>query len=177
MTRVNGAGARRVGGEQGALVGAPSEHRRDKGPVDGTPLLGTPSPQGRQGYVLSQIRPQWFVAALGRLNQQRVGAILLPVVRLENFQVEPLGIEPLRQRGVHCETIDTTAQARLDAAIRAVMEGRDDKDDAEAARGAVAMLRARGVQSVVLGCTRNYDHYERERAIRETNREASHARQ
>ena len=33
------------------------------------------------------------------------------------------------------------------------MEGRDDKADTEAARGAVGMLRARGVQSVVLGCT------------------------
>ena len=65
----------------------------------------------------------------------------------------PLYLEPLRQRGIHGETIDATAQARLDAAIRAVMEGRDDKADAEAARDAVGMLRARGVQSVVLGCT------------------------
>jgi aspartate racemase len=33
----------------------------------------------------------------------------------------PLYLEPLRQRGIRCETIDATAQARLDAAIRAVM--------------------------------------------------------
>ena len=65
----------------------------------------------------------------------------------------PLYLEPLRQRGIRCETIDATAQARLDAAIQAVMEGRDDKSDVEAARDAVGMLRARGVQSVVLGCT------------------------
>ena len=65
----------------------------------------------------------------------------------------PLYLEPLRQRGIHCETIDATAQARLDAAIQAVMEGRDDKADAEAARQAVGMLRERGAQSVVLGCT------------------------
>ena len=33
----------------------------------------------------------------------------------------PLYLDPLRQRGIHCETIDPAAQARLDAAIRAVM--------------------------------------------------------
>ena len=33
------------------------------------------------------------------------------------------------------------------------MEGRDDTADVGAALGAVAMLRARGVESVVLGCT------------------------
>jgi aspartate racemase len=65
----------------------------------------------------------------------------------------PLYLEPLRERGVGCETIDATAQARLDAAIRAVMEGRDDKADAEAARDAVGMLRTRGVDRVLLGCT------------------------
>ena len=65
----------------------------------------------------------------------------------------PLYLGPLRQRGVHCETIDATAQARLDAAIRAVMEGRDDQADAEAARDAASTLRSRGMQSLVLGCT------------------------
>jgi aspartate racemase len=65
----------------------------------------------------------------------------------------PLYLEPLRRRGIRCETIDATAQARLDAAIRAVMEGRDDKAEAQAARDAVGTLRARGVDSIVLGCT------------------------
>ena len=65
----------------------------------------------------------------------------------------PLYLEPLRQRGLRCETIDASAQARLDAGIRAVMEGRDDKADTVAALDAVATLRARGVDSVVLGCT------------------------
>jgi aspartate racemase len=65
----------------------------------------------------------------------------------------PLYLDPLRRRGIHCETIDATAQARLDGAIRAVMEGRDDKADTEAALAAVGTLRARGVEGVVLGCT------------------------
>lgn len=40
-----------------------------------------------------------------------------------------------------------------DAQRRTVMEGRDDATDADAARAAVELLRARGVDSVVLGCT------------------------
>jgi aspartate racemase len=65
----------------------------------------------------------------------------------------PLYTEPLRKRGIVCETIDGTLQARLDAAIQAVMEGRDGAAEADAARAAVAMLRAAQVDGVVLGCT------------------------
>ncbi len=44
-------------------------------------------------------------------------------------------------------------QARLDGAIRAVMEDRDGVTDHEAALAAVDALRGRGVDGVVLGCT------------------------
>jgi aspartate racemase len=65
----------------------------------------------------------------------------------------PQYVEGLRQRGIACETIDATLQQRVDAGIQAVMEGREGKDDREAARAAVATLRARPVDAVVLGCT------------------------
>jgi aspartate racemase len=65
----------------------------------------------------------------------------------------PLYTEPLRQRGVHCVAIDGPRQARLDAAIQALMEGREGAAEREAARGAVAMLRAAPVDGVILGCT------------------------
>ena len=65
----------------------------------------------------------------------------------------PLYLDPLRARGVRCETIDARAQAPLDAAIRAVMEGRDGAADADAALAAVKALQARDVDAVVLGCT------------------------
>lgn len=65
----------------------------------------------------------------------------------------PIYTDPLRQRGIACETIDGTLQARLDAAIQAVMEGREGAAEAEAARTAVATLRAASVDGVVLGCT------------------------
>jgi aspartate racemase len=65
----------------------------------------------------------------------------------------PLYLDPLRERGVRSETIDSTAQSRLDAAIRAVMEGREGKPEFEAALDVVATLRSRSVEGTVLGCT------------------------
>jgi aspartate racemase len=65
----------------------------------------------------------------------------------------PIYTDPLRQHGIACETIDGTLQARLDAAIQAVMEGCEGAAEAEAARTAVATLRATSVDGVVLGCT------------------------
>jgi aspartate racemase len=65
----------------------------------------------------------------------------------------PLYTEPLRQRGVTCETIDAERQARLDAGIQALMEGRAGVAETDAARAAVGMLRGASVNGVVLGCT------------------------
>lgn len=60
---------------------------------------------------------------------------------------------PLGQLGIECETTDAGPRAELDGAIVRLMEGRDDIEPAAAARAAVAALRARGVDGVVLGCT------------------------
>jgi aspartate racemase len=65
----------------------------------------------------------------------------------------PVYTDPLRQRGIHCETIDAPLQDRLNAAIQAVAEGSEGKAETEAARTAVATLRAARVDGVVLGCT------------------------
>jgi aspartate racemase len=65
----------------------------------------------------------------------------------------PFYLNPLRERDIHCETIDATLQTPLDAAIRAVMEGRDGAAEIEAARATVASLRARPVDGIILGCT------------------------
>ena len=62
-------------------------------------------------------------------------------------------LEPLRQRGIQCATIDSRAQAPLDAAIHAVAEGRDGAAHGAAARIAVAALRSQAVEGIVLGCT------------------------
>ncbi|HXH81698.1 MAG TPA: amino acid racemase [Candidatus Tectomicrobia bacterium] len=94
--------------------------------------------------VLSMI--DLAVEDVARRGYRRVGVI--------GFKEAPaVYLDPLRQRGIRCETIDAEAQGPLDAAIVAVAEGRDGPADAGAARAAVAALRARGVDGVVLGCT------------------------
>jgi aspartate racemase len=62
-------------------------------------------------------------------------------------------VDALRQRGIGWEGIDATSQAAVDAGIRAVAEGREAREDTEAARTAVGLVRARGVDAVILGCT------------------------
>jgi aspartate racemase len=64
-----------------------------------------------------------------------------------------LYLDPLHARGIVCETIDRELQTRLDAGIRAVMEGREGPDDAQYARTAIAALRAKDVEGTILGCT------------------------
>jgi len=61
--------------------------------------------------------------------------------------------DPLRDRGVRCETIDAPHQAALDQAILHVMEGRDDETSHRAALAAVRFLEERGPDGVILGCT------------------------
>jgi len=90
-----------------------------------------------------------------------IDVVLDDVVRRKCRRVGVLGargaprpyVDGLRERGVACELIDAALQQRLDAGIRALMEGREGKDEREAARDAVGVLRARGVDAVVLGCT------------------------
>jgi aspartate racemase len=62
-------------------------------------------------------------------------------------------VDALRQRGIVWEGIDATSQTAIDAGIRAVAEGREAREDTEAARTAVGLVRARGVDAVILGCT------------------------
>ena len=65
----------------------------------------------------------------------------------------PPYLDGLGRHGVAYEQIDAALQARVDAGIRAVMEGREGKEELAAAQAAVGTLRARGVDAVVLGCT------------------------
>lgn len=60
---------------------------------------------------------------------------------------------PLGQLGIASEAVDAGPRAALDQAIFRLMEGRDDADSADAAQRAVAALRAKGVEGVILGCT------------------------
>lgn len=61
--------------------------------------------------------------------------------------------EPLKAIGAECETAGSDNRQRLNAAIFEVMEGRDNSDSASAAREAVAELRAKHLDGILLGCT------------------------
>jgi aspartate racemase len=65
----------------------------------------------------------------------------------------PMYLEPLKARGVQCETIDASAQARLNDGIRFVAEGRDGPAETSATLAIVDGLRGRGADGVLLGCT------------------------
>jgi aspartate racemase len=100
-------------------------------------------------------------AAAGRPVLSMIDVTLEEVARRDWRGVGVLGfggapavyVDPLVDSGARCVAIDGGRQARLDNAIRAVMEGRDGVTDHEAALAAVDALRARGVDGVLLGCT------------------------
>lgn len=62
----------------------------------------------------------------------------------------PVYTKPLNELGLTVELIDAELQARLNAAIIALMEGRVFDNAAE---DAVTMLRQKGVDGIILGCT------------------------
>ena len=60
---------------------------------------------------------------------------------------------PLAAMNVACETLDPELRGRVDENIFKVMEGRDDADSIATTKQALAQLRARQVDGIVLGCT------------------------
>ncbi len=105
------------------------------------------------------LRPQ-IEAAAGRPVVSMVDAVIAEARRRGWGRVgvlalgEPLVYAgPMREMGVMCETISGAMRDALDAALFKVMEGREDDASRAAARAAVAELRGRGVDGVVLGCT------------------------
>jgi aspartate racemase len=61
--------------------------------------------------------------------------------------------QPLGRLGLAFEIIGPELQLRLNAAVLRVMEGQDTQEDTGAVLDALAILRARGVDGVILGCT------------------------
>lgn len=61
--------------------------------------------------------------------------------------------EPLEARGLAWESLPAELQLPLNAAILTVMEGREDDACRAHARAAVAAVRSRGADGLILGCT------------------------
>jgi aspartate racemase len=60
---------------------------------------------------------------------------------------------PLKQCGLRCETIDADLQGQLDEAIPAFTAGGSGPTVRDPVARAVAALRCRGVDGIILGCT------------------------
>jgi aspartate racemase len=92
--------------------------------------------------ILSMI--EVTLAEVARRGWQRVGVLtyITPLVYAQ----------ALEQRGLQWEGIEQALQTPLDEAIMAVMEGQAGAQN-EHARRAVAALRARAVDGIILGCT------------------------
>jgi aspartate racemase len=98
--------------------------------------------------------------AAGKKVLSMIDATLADVRRREWKRVGVLGFgdpvvytRPLTQRGVVCETIDAATRTALDAAIFRLAEGREDAQTKKVASQALADVRGRGVEGVILGCT------------------------
>src|SRR5262245_53237827 len=112
-------------------------------PCNGAHLFQAEIEQAAGRKVLSMIEAT--LDEVRRRRWQRVGVLGLgdPVVYTE----------PMRRLGIAWETADAERRAALDGAVFRLIEGRDDAESAAAARAAVADLRARRVDGVILGCT------------------------
>jgi aspartate racemase len=82
-----------------------------------------------------------------RRNWSKVG-----VLGFHDCQV-PVYTKPMRERKLTCETIDAARQPKINAAVFRLVEGRETDESRTAVRDAVADLRARGVDGIILGCT------------------------
>ncbi len=93
--------------------------------------------------ILSMI--ETTLAEAVRRGWQRIGVLA--------YQTPMIYSQALEQRGLLWESVDADQQTVLNQAIRAVMEGRADEESSETARQAIAALRAKQVDGIILGCT------------------------
>jgi aspartate racemase len=93
--------------------------------------------------VLSMI--ETTVAEVVRRGWRHVGVL--------SFQGSRVYNQPLDNQGIRRESISSELQTPLDRAIMQVMDGSNDAESTQHACRAVAALRARAVDGIILGCT------------------------
>ena len=87
------------------------------------------------------------IAEMERLGWKRVGLLGFGDPSI------PVYSRLLAARGLMTDTLDTALQTRLNDAVLRTQEGRATAASAEAVHDAVAALRGRAVDGIVLGCT------------------------
>jgi aspartate racemase len=110
--------------------------------ANGAHVLQQELEQASNLKVLSMI--EQTLAEVKRRAWKKVGVLGFPMESV------PIYTKPLSELGVTVELIDTDLQARLVADITALMEGRATGNSAE---DAVTVLRQKGVDGIILGCT------------------------
>lgn len=117
--------------------------------------------------VIASNTPHFFVEQIERVSECEVLSMVdvtMEEVRRQRLRrVGVLGVgvtlknklyqQRLEQIGVMWETIPDTLAAKLDESIWALMEGREGDGSNEVAREAIHYLRAKNVDSIILGCT------------------------
>lgn len=98
--------------------------------------------------------------AAGRPVLSMIEATVAEVVRrgwryvgVLSFMGNHVYSQPLDRQGIRWESIDSELQTPLDRAIMQVMDGSNNAASTEYAQRAVAALRSRGVDGIILGCT------------------------
>lgn len=69
------------------------------------------------------------------------------------FRMPTVYAVPLQQLGIAYETLPQELAERLDQAIMRVWVGQETAQDREVTKEAISLLRARGIDGVILGCT------------------------
>lgn len=98
--------------------------------------------------------------ASGRKVLSMIDTTLADVERRQWRKIGVLGFgnplvytNPLEKLNIACEILEEERRARLDEAIKKLMEGRNDAESKKCAQEAVDVLRARRVDGIILGCT------------------------
>jgi len=95
--------------------------------------------------ILSMI--EVALAEVGRRGWRTVGVLGFGSAAV------PVYTDRMRAAGMRCQVIDEALQRRINAAVVRVQEGRETEESRETVREAVALLRGRGVDGTILGCT------------------------
>lgn len=87
------------------------------------------------------------LAEVARRGWKRVGVLGFGEPRI------PVYADPMPRRSLQPEAIDAALQARINDAVLRTQEGRNTPESLQAVRDAVAALRSRAVDGIILGCT------------------------
>ena len=130
------------------------------GLLDGARLLGSVADFLLIGSNASHMLKDHVERAAGRPVLSMIDVVVRDVQRRGWRTVGVLGLgdpvvytRPLRELGIAPETVDGSLRAQLDRNIFAAMEGRSDPAWTADALAAIDVLRSRGADGIILGCT------------------------